>query len=532
MSKDKFYITTSIAYTNAPPHVGFALELVQADVLARYNKISGKDVFFLTGTDEHGIKIQRKAGDEGKKPEDFVNEISGKFKDLAEILNISNNDFIRTTDKERHWPVVEKIWLELKRNGDIEKRKYKGFYCVGCEAFVKEKELVDGKCPIHQKAPEVVEEENWFFKLSKYSEDIKLTIKNDDVKITPEGRKNEMLAFIDQGLEDVSFSRPKDKLRWGIPVPGDENQTIYVWADALVNYISALGYPDGEKFKQYWPADIHCVGKDILRFHAIIWIGMLLSLKLPLPQNILVHGFITSGGQKMSKSLGNVVDPFDLVKKYGADAVRYFLLSEIPTTEDGDFSEKKFTERYNADLANNLGNLLNRILPLVEKNFSGKIPESKIEVFLKKERLYDVWYGYPLAREDNAGDMIVSDYFGTLSKIIKIDFNRFNLDSILFHIIGSCRMLNAYIEDNRLFGLVKEDEKKSASIIYNVLESLRIISWLLSPFVPKTADKIFEQLGLDSEKERKKSFEEAIKWGGVRPGSKIEKGDYLFKRIQ
>jgi methionyl-tRNA synthetase len=464
MSENKFYITTSIAYTNAPPHIGYALELVQADVLARYNKLSGKEVFFLTGTDEHGIKIQRKAGDEGKRPEDFVNEISGKFRDLAEILNISKNDFIRTTDKERHWPAAEKIWLELKRNGDIEKRKYKGFYCIGCEAFVKEKELVGGKCPVHQKAPEVVEEENWFFKLSKYSEDIRRAIKSDDVKITPESRKNEMLAFIDQGLEDVSFSRPKDKLSWGIPVPGDENQTIYVWADALVNYISALGYPDGEKFKKYWPADIHCVGKDILRFHAIIWIGMLSSLKMPLPKNILVHGFITSNGQKMSKSLGNVVDPFGLVKKYGADAVRYFLLREIPTTEDGDFSEEKFKERYNADLAGGIGNLVARVLALSIK--------SKIQITNYKQILNPKF--------QNIINEVKDKYVKALEE--------FKLNEALIAIWNLISFCDKIVNEEKPWEGGKE------SVIGDLLAVIYETTELSKPVLPETSEKILKQL--------------------------------------
>ncbi len=363
--KNQFYITTSIAYTNAPPHIGFALELIQADVLARHHRILAEDVFFLTGTDEHGVKIVKAAEKSGKSPKEFTDEISAKFRELASSLNISNNDFIRTTDQARHWPIVQKCWSKLKKNGDIYKKNYKGLYCVGCEAFITQKDLVDGKCRIHLKEPEEVNEENYFFKLSKYSDEIKELIEKDEVKIIPQEKKNEMLSFIKaslpagrQGLEDVSFSRPSKDLKWGIPVPGDDSQTIYVWADALVNYLLP---------EKYWPADIHCLGKDILRFHATIWLGMLLSLKLPLPKSIFVHGFITSDGQKMSKSLGNVVSPFELIEKYGADAVRYFLLREIPSTEDGDFTIEKFENRYNADLASGLGNLVARVITLAYK---------------------------------------------------------------------------------------------------------------------------------------------------------------------
>ena len=322
--------------------MGYALEIIQADVFARYRRILGEEVFFLTGTDEHGAKVTKAAEKEGKSPKEFVDKISGEFRELKEVLNLSNDDFIRTTDEKRHWPIVKKVWQKLKENGDIYKKKYQGLYCVGCEAFITKKDLIDGKCKIHQKEPEIVEEENYFFRLSKYSKKIEEIIEKDEVKIIPEERKNEMLSFIGQGLEDVSFSRPRKDLKWGIPVPDDESQTIYVWADALINYISALGGFEKGEFKEFWPPDIHFLGKDILRFHATIWLGMLLSLGLELPKNIFVHGFITSNGQKMSKSLGNVIDPFELVKKYGADAVRYFLLREIPPTEDGDFTYEKF----------------------------------------------------------------------------------------------------------------------------------------------------------------------------------------------
>ena len=366
--KNKFYLATSIAYTNALPHLGFALELVQADVITRYHQLFGEDVFFLTGTDEHGQKVVKAAEKDGKEPKEFTDAVSAKFKSLTRFLNLSNNDFIRTTDEKRHWPKVKEIWLKLKENGDIYKKKYKGLYCVGCEAFITKKDLVGENCKIHQKEPEIVEEENYFFKLSKYSKEIGEILEKDKVKIIPKARKNEMLNFIGQGLEDISFSRPRKDLKWGIPVPDDNSHTIYVWADALINYLSALDYPEGVNFKKYWPPDIHFLGKDILRFHATIWLGVLLSLKLPLPKNIFVHGFITSNGQKMSKSLGNVIDPFELVKKYGTDAVRYFLLREIPPTEDGDFTYEKFKQRYNSDLASGLGNLVARVLVMAKNS--------------------------------------------------------------------------------------------------------------------------------------------------------------------
>ncbi len=368
MAKKKFYITTSIAYTNMTPHIGFALEVIQADVISRYHRFLAEDVFFLTGTDEHGAKVAKAAKEAGKVPKKFCDEISAKFRDLKKILNLSNDDFIRTTDKKRHLPTVKKVWLKLKENNDIYKKKYKGFYCLGCEAFITKKDLKDGKCLIHQREPEIIEEENYFFHLSKYSKEIENILANDKIKIIPKTRKNEMLNFLKQGLEDISFSRPRKDLKWAIPVPNDPSASVYVWVDALVNYLSAIGYVDDEKkFKKYWPADVHCIGKDIQKFHCLIWPGILLSLGLPLPKTIFVHGFITIAGQKVSKSLGNVIDPFELVKKYGTDAVRYFLLREIPPTEDGDFTYQKFERRYNSDLAGGLGNLVARIITLTGK---------------------------------------------------------------------------------------------------------------------------------------------------------------------
>jgi len=462
-SKEKeFFITTSIAYTNASPHLGFALELIQADVLARYHRALGEEVFFLTGTDEHGQKIAKASEEVGKNPKEFTDEISEKFRKLKESLNLSNDDFIRTSDQKRHWPAVEKVWLTLKENGDIYKKKYKGFYCVGCEAFITNKDLVEGKCKIHQKDLEIIEEENYFFKLSKYSKEIAEVIRRDKVRIIPEGRKNEMLSFINQGLEDVSFSRPRKDLSWGVPVPDDKSQTIYVWADALVNYLSALGYPD-DNYKKYWPPDVQCLGKDILRFHATFWIGILLSLRLPLPKNIFVHGFITSNGQKMSKSLGNVVDPFELVKKYNTDPVRYFLLREITPTEDGDFTYEKFEQRYNSDLAKGLGNLVSRVANLAKKySFSsGVFAREKVqkEVAAAQEK-----YQKALA-----------------------DF-RFNEALIaVWELIGFC---DGYIEKEKPW----EDKEGAKETIMDLLSAVEEVAKLLEPFLPQTSKEAREQL--------------------------------------
>ncbi len=463
--KKKFYITSSIAYTNAPPHLGFALELLQADVLARYRRTLKEDVFFLTGTDEHGRKVAEAAEKAGKNPEDFSGEISARFQELTKNLNVSNNDFIRTTDKKRHWPAVKKVWLKLTENGDIYKEKYRGLYCVGCEAFITQKDLINGKCKIHQKEPEAIEEENYFFKLSKYSKKIEKIIKKDEVKIIPDERKNEMLSFIGQGLEDVSFSRPRKDLKWGIPVPDDDSQTIYVWADALINYLSALGYPNGENFKKYWPADVHYIGKDIQKFHCLIWPGMLLSLGLPLPKTIFVHGFITVAGQKMSKSLGNVIDPFELVKKYGTDTVRYFLLREILPTEDGDFTYEKFEARYNADLASGLGNLVARVITLVDK--------FKIPAFAK-------------ATAGKQNSKIIKNTWDRYKKAL--DEFRFNEALIsVWDLISFC---DKHIEKERPW----EKSEKQQLTINNLLFAIDNIAQLLKPFLPETSEKIFKQL--------------------------------------
>ncbi|MBU2579614.1 methionine--tRNA ligase [Patescibacteria group bacterium] len=467
--KNKFYITTSIFYVNSVPHIGHALEMVQADVLARYYRQLGDDVFFLTGADEHGIKIVRTAEKTGKSVQALIDENTSEFKRLTEVLNISNDDFIRTSDSKRHWPSVYKIWDILNSKGDIYKGKYEGLYCAGCEAYLNQSDLVDGKCPIHKKEPDVLEEENYFFKLSKYIPRVKEMIEKNELGIVPEKRKKEILGLIKQGVEDVSISRPKENLTWGIPVEKDASQTIYVWFEALCNYISALGYGGNEKnFERYWPADIHCVGKDILRFHTLLWPAMLLAAELPLPKKVFIHGYFTSEGQKMSKSIGNVVNPFDVVEKYGAEVVRYYVLREFSSTEDGDFSAERLKERYNADLANGLGNLVSRVLTLAEKikmNQESGIINHKIEEEIK------------LTKEN---------YKKALGEI------KFNeaLEAV-WKLISVC---DEYVEKNKPWELQKNDEKKFNEVISDLLVSLKEIAILLKPFMPRTAEKILEQI--------------------------------------
>lgn len=494
MDKNKFYITTSIAYVNAPPHIGFALELLQADVLARYHHMVGDDTYYLTGTDEHGAKVVRSAEAAKMTPKDFTDKNAALFEKLAKELNISNNDFIRTSDQKRHWPGATKFWNELAEAGDLYKKKYKGLYCVGHEAFMKKSDLVDGLCPLHKTTPEEVEEENWFFKLTKHKKELKSKIEIDELKVVPETRKNEILNLLDDA-EDVSFSRPSKDISWGVPVPGDETQTMYVWGDALVNYISALGYVDNdEKFKKYWPADVHLVGKDILRFHAMIWPAMLLSVGLPLPKAIYVHGFITVEGEKMSKTIGNVIDPFALVEKYGVDPVRYFLLRELPSSEDGDFSHKKLEERYNGDLANGLGNLVQRVATLIENNMDGELiyDGEKLELQATDHENYD----------KAVNDFRLHDALGEIWKVIA--------------------KANQYIDEQKPWVQVKKGPKEFLETMTNLIYMIHNITWTLQPFMPETAHKIAGVFGDDL---LNKEIPEGYKF-------RIKKGEPLFPRLQ
>ena len=497
MEKKSFYITTAIDYANAPPHLGHALEKVQADVIARYKRFSGKEVMFLTGTDEHGVKNVRAADSIGMDVKQFVEKNTKLFEKLADALDISNDSFIRTTDKKRHWPAVEKVWKELDKNGDIYKKEYEGLYCVGHEAFVTQKDLVDGKCVIHNKEPEVIREENYFFRLSKYTDKIKENITKESLRIIPEGGKNEILQLLDDGLEDVSFSRPSKDLSWGIPVPGDKTQTIYVWADALTNYISALGYGDKDHetsllFKTFWPADVHMIGKDILRFHAAIWPGILLSLGLPLPRMLFVHGFISIGGKKMSKSTGNVVDPFVLIEKYGADALRYYLLREITPTKDGDFTWEKFNERYAGDLAKGLGNLVSRVITLasshIDNSFKG-VRTKELDDFLDER-----WIAYHIALEE------------------------FRFNEALRIVWELVAWGDKRVDSTKLWELPASTPERFREIISELAVLLGTIGHMIRPFLPGTANKIFEQLGVDPDSKNEWRFT-------------MKKGEPLFPKI-
>ncbi|MFC1750861.1 methionine--tRNA ligase [Pseudomonadota bacterium] len=501
---DKFYITTSIAYVNGKPHIGFAMEVIQADVVARFRRLKGDDVHYQTGTDEHGMKLVQTAKEQGITPQELADKNAEKYKALKELLNLDFDYFIRTTD-DYHKKAAQKLWGKLVESDDIYTNSYEGLYCVGCEAFVLEKDLVEGKCPNHGKEPEKLKEENFFFKLSKYNDQIHSLIESDELKIIPESRKHEILALTKEGLKDVSFSRPKSVLPWGVTVPGHEDQVMYVWCDALSNYITGVGYLDeDEQFKKYWPCDLHLIGKDILRFHAAIWIGMLISAGVDLPKSIAVHGFITSEGKKMSKTMNNVVDPAQYTEKYGIDPLRYYLLKEIPTTGDGDFSKERFHSLYDSDLAHNIGNLVSRVLSMNEKYFDAKVPDTDKSEGEFAEKLSGIWKTYEEAIDE------------------------FDLRKGLEQASTLADFANKYIDDTKPWELAKNDEEDLKKVMYVLLEILRHIALLLLPYLPGTAEEILRRLG----SEAKGDFEKLTSWGILEAGTKTEKGEPLFKPVE
>jgi methionyl-tRNA synthetase len=462
----KFYITTTLPYVNADPHIGFALEIIQADVIARYHQVMGEEVFFNTGVDEHGLKIYRKAEEQGISPQEYCDIYAKKFDALKLALGLSYNNFIRTTDKH-HETAAQEFWKRCDKNGDIYKKNYKIKYCVGCELEKTESELVDEKCPIHPNLElEIIDEENYFFKYSKYQEKLLDFYEKNPEFVIPEKRFNEIKEFTKRGLEDFSISRLKEKMPWGIEVPGDENQVMYVWFDALVNYVSALGWPENEdKFNEFWPG-LQVAGKDNLRQQASMWQAMLASAGLPQSKQVFIHGFITANGQKMSKSLGNVINPFELVEKYGlpaqagTDAVRYYLLREFNPAEDGDFTYEKFEQRYNSDLAGGLGNLVARTLGVAAK--------------LNIEELK------PTKRIVEKIEEIKKDYIKSLEGF------KFNEALVsVWEIISFC---DKYINEEKLW------ETKNPQVINDLFFTIKEISDLLLPFMPETAEKIKQQL--------------------------------------
>lgn len=511
-AQDTFYITTPIYYPSGKLHIGNVYTTVAGDAMARYKRMRGFNVMYLTGTDEHGQKIQKKAEEAGVTPKQYVDDIVAGIRELWKKLDISNDDFIRTTE-ERHQKVVQKIFRKLLDQGDIYLGEYEGWYCRECESFFTDRQLVDGKCPDCGRPVEKVKEESYFFKMSKYADRLLQYYEDHPDFVQPESRKNEMINnFIKPGLEDLAVSRTS--FDWGIPVPSDPKHIIYVWIDALTNYITALGYgsENDEKFQTYWPADVHLVGKDIIRFHVIYWPIMLMALDLPLPKKVFGHGWILMKDGKMSKSKGNVIYPLMLSERYGLDALRYYLLREVPFGDDGVFTPEGFVERVNYDLANDLGNLLNRTVAMIAQYFDGEIPAYKGPVTPFDDSLVDLVFA---TKEKVENEMENMEFSVALSAIWQL-----------------VRRTNKYIDETQPWMLAKspEERDKLAAVMAHLAESIRYISIFIAPFLTETPKKIWQQLGI--EKGPLTSWENMASFGQIPGGTKVVKGQPLFPRLE
>lgn len=507
-NKGKFYITTAIAYTSRKPHIGNSYEIVLTDAIARYKRLQGYDVFMLTGTDEHGQKIEEYAKTAGVTPKEYVDKVSGEIRSICDILNTSYDRFIRTTD-EQHEKVVQKIFKKLYEQGDIYKGHYEGMYCTPCESFWTESQLVDGKCPDCGREVKPAKEEAYFLKLSKYQKRLEDFIEQNENFIYPEARKKEMLNnFIKPGLQDLCVSRTSFK--WGIPVDFDPDHVVYVWIDALSNYITAIGYdPDGssDEYKKYWPADVHIIGKDIVRFHTIYWPIMLMALGEPLPKQVFGHPWLLFGEDKMSKSRGNVIYADDLVELLGVDAVRYYLVSEMPYASDGSITYETIIERYNSDLANTFGNLVNRTIAMQNKYFDGVIQPGNVN--------------------EPVDDELKNFALDTVKKIEKC-FETYRVADAVEAVLNLAKRSNKYIDETTPWALAKDEASlpRLGTVLYNLLEAIRYIAVLLSPFMPETSEKIFAQMNCDI-----KDYESLESFGALKAGEKVGKAEALFARI-
>jgi methionyl-tRNA synthetase len=508
MSKS-FYITTPIYYVNASPHIGHAYTTIVADALARYHRMAGEDTFFVTGTDEHGDKIAEAAQKAGITPKEYADKISAQFRNLWPELSITNDYFIRTTDTN-HIETVRNILQKVYNAGDIYFGQYEGYYCVGCERFYMEKELVEGKCPDHQTKPEYRKESNYFFRMSKYQDWLINYIKENPDFIRPERYKNEVLAFLRDPLEDLCISRPKTRLQWGITLPFDENYVTYVWFDALINYITALDYPQGDKFKKFWPVSQHLIAKDIVKPHGIYWPTMLKAAGIEPYRHLNVHGYWNSDASKMSKSLGNVISPLDLKDKYGLDAFRYFLMRDMVFGLDSNFSEEAFVQRLNSDLANDLGNLVSRTITMAIKYCDGKTP----------------------AISPDKRDSVLQEAATKTIDEVEACFSDMSLHKALIAIWAFINTANKYIVEHEPWNLAKDpvSKEKLLAIMYNLLVALRSIAILITPFMPQTAGKILRQIGISES--QKLDFSIIRKDGALTAGSPLIRGDSLFPRIE
>lgn len=507
-NKGKFYITTAIAYTSRKPHIGNSYEIVLTDAIARYKRLQGYDVFMLTGTDEHGQKIEEYAEAAGVTPKEYVDKVSSEIRGICDLLNTKYDRFIRTTD-EQHERIVQKIFKKLYEQGDIYKGHYEGLYCTPCESFWTESQLVDGKCPDCGREVKPAKEEAYFLKLSKYQKRLEDFIEQNENFIYPEARKKEMLNnFIKPGLQDLCVSRTSFK--WGIPVDFDPDHVVYVWIDALSNYITAIGYdPDGssDEYKKYWPADVHIIGKDIVRFHTIYWPIMLMALGEPLPKQVFGHPWLLFGEDKMSKSRGNVIYADDLVELLGVDAVRYYLVSEMPYASDGSITYETIIEHYNSDLANTFGNLVNRTIAMQNKYFDGVIQPGDVA--------------------EPVDDELKNFALDTVKKIEKC-FETYRVADAVEAVLNLAKRSNKYIDETTPWALAKDEASlpRLGTVLYNLLEAIRYIAVLLSPFMPETSEKIFAQMNCDI-----KDYDSLENFGALKSGEKVGKAEALFARI-